>query len=111
MKSVLKSCTLWFSVISLLIIFFNIYGMDLRNMLLIEFNPLLSMISNIKPLDTIMNSGFSIYRDASVFGPISIYWYFANLISFVFYGAIIDAFRLWLNNLYEDDGLHAVARR
>lgn len=80
MKKIVSYCTFWLVIISILLITINITGYDDKNILLIGFNPLLTIIVYIEPFRSIL------WND----GP-NLNIYIAHLLSSILYGITIDS--------------------
>ena len=77
-------------MISCFIIFMHQIGQDSKNIVLIQFNPILLVLErNILDL---MNKGYQI-PSGNLSGTISIYWYIGSVVTFAFYGGVIDMIR------------------
>lgn len=85
-----------FTFIFLLLSFFRIFmhqvGQDSFSIVLIELNPILSLISYFDTGLALLNSGRQIPAN-TVAGSISINWYIGSVITFLLYGAITDFIR------------------
>ena len=94
MKKIFKTCTFWFMVIALLIIFMHQIGQDSKSIMLIGFNPVLNMIASNEALNQFMQSGPEVTCNTIV-GTISIYWYIGSVLTLMGYGLCLDGF-WWL---------------
>jgi len=89
MRKVLGSFIFWFGIISLLIIYMNYRGQDEKNIALIGLNPILFKIVYIEPFRTWLNSG-TVMRYFLGEPSATLNIYLAHLLTFLFYGLIID---------------------
>ncbi|MCL2113110.1 hypothetical protein [Lactococcus protaetiae] len=103
MKKVITLFTFWGVVVSLLIILLHQVGQDSKSFILIALNPILFMLGQGEESLTFMNSGFQINAQ-TIDGMISIYWYIASILTFAFYGGIIDFMRYTIKRK-RDDGV------
>lgn len=94
MKIIMKSFTFWCIVISIFEIFMHQVGQDSKSIVLIGFNPVLKMIANTQgTLYTRMDSGWQVSCNTIV-GQISIYWYIGSVVTFMFYGIVLDGIKM-----------------
>lgn len=94
MKKIMKSFTFWCIVISILEIFMHQVGQDSKSIVLIGFNPVLKMIINTHgTLYTLIESGWQVSCNTIV-GYISIYWYIGSVVTFMFYGIVLDGIKM-----------------
>ena len=94
MKKIMKSFTFWCIVISIFEIFMHQVGQDSKSIVLIGFNPVLKMIANTQgTLYNLMDSGCQVSCNTIV-GQISIYWYIGSVVTFMFYGSILDGIKM-----------------
>lgn len=89
----LKSFTFYFIVLSVFIILGHYVGGDSKNIALIHFNPILSKLQYTSFGKHYLNSGPIVYCN-TISGKISVYWYVAQFITSVFYGAVLDFIKL-----------------
>lgn len=87
MKKIFSYCTFWLIIISILLILINAIGYDDKNILLLGFNPILSIIVYTEPFRSI------IWND----GP-TLNMYIAHLIISTIYGLTIDSIIHTINN-------------
>ena len=94
MKKTIKSFTFWCIVISVFEIFMHQIGQDSKSIILIGFNPVLKMIADPQgTLYALMNSGWQVSCNTIV-GQISIYWYIGSVVTFMFYGIVLDGIKM-----------------
>lgn len=89
MKKVLKSCTFYFMLASLLIIFTHYIGKDSHGIVLFELNPIINSLRYTNFADNVIRTG-PIITCGSLIGYIPIYWYFIHFITFILYGIVLD---------------------
>lgn len=96
MKKIMKSFIFWCIVISIFEIFMHQVGQDSKSIVLIRFNPVLKMIANTQgTLYTLMDSDWQVSCNTIV-GQISIYWYIGSVVTFMFYGIVLDGLKFSL---------------
>lgn len=90
MKTKIYNPILIMTILSLLIITVHLLGFDSYSTILIGVNPILNILSKVKVVRLFLNSGFLIpVCNKPGLNGISVYWYIASLLSFIFYGIII----------------------
>jgi hypothetical protein len=92
-KVIVKSCTVWFSILAGVQIWMHQIGRDSKSIVLISLNPILSAFSSNDCLREFMNGGPKIPSN-TIIGEISIYWYIASFLSLFITGLVIDVIRL-----------------
>jgi hypothetical protein len=90
MKRVFKSCAFWGAVMSCIIIVMHQIGQDSHNIMLIHFNPVLSVLER-SSRDSFI-SGFRVPA-GNLAGSMPIYLYIGSVITLAFYGGVIDLIR------------------
>ena len=100
MKKILKSFTFYFMLLSLFIIYMHYVGYDSKNIMLIHLNPILSELQYTNFAKEVLNSGRLVYC-RTISGQISIYWYVAQFITFIFYGMIFDFIKMIVKRLVQ----------
>ncbi|WP_099157506.1 hypothetical protein [Virgibacillus ndiopensis] len=80
----LKLFSFWLSIISLMIIIYNILGYDDNNVLLIKLNPVLNEVINMEPYSNWMVNVQENKLQATS--------YVVHFFTFLIYGLIIDSF-------------------
>lgn len=93
MRKIFKSCTFWFLLLGLFIIYMHQIGQDSFSIVLFGVNPILAAFADSKIGSMIMDSGVQIQCN-TVAGSISVYWYIGTMITFFLYGGIIDFIRV-----------------
>ena len=88
MKKICKSFTFVFLILSIIIITFNLMGMDDKNLMLIGLNPIIMNIVYDEPFRSI------IWSD----GP-TIYMYILHLFTYMIYGGVIDIIVCFIKKL------------
>ena len=74
-------------------------GQDSKSIVLIGFNPLLNMIADSQgSLYGLMGSGWQVPCN-TITGHISIYWYIGSVVTFLFYGIVLDGINLLFHKL------------
>lgn len=74
-------------------------GQDSKSIILIGFNPLLNMIADSQgSLYTFMYSGWQVPCN-TITGQISIYWYVGSVLTFLFYGVVLDGMKMLFRKL------------
>jgi hypothetical protein len=91
-KTILTSFTFYFIFLSLLTIYTHYSGGDSKSIGLIWLNPILNNLCYTDFADNVLMQGPIIKVD-TIAGEISVYWYVAHLITFIFYGAVLDGFK------------------
>lgn len=98
MKKIVKSFTLYFALLSLLIIYMHYIGYDSKNIILIHTNPVLSNLQYTDFAKHVLNSG-PIINCRTISGSISLFWYIAQFITFILYGIICDLLKFIIKKL------------
>lgn len=94
MKKIIKSFTFWCMVIAIFEVCMHQIGQDSKSILLIGCNPLLKMIADTRgALFALMESGWQLSCD-TIAGQISVYWYIGSLVTFMFYGLVLDGIKV-----------------
>lgn len=94
MKKIMKSFTFWCLIISVTEIFMHQIGQDSKSTVLIGFNPLLNMIADSQgSLYDLMGSSWQVPCN-TINGQISIYWYIGSVLTFLFYGIVLDGIKM-----------------
>lgn len=73
-------------------------GYDSKNITLIHLNPILSKLQYNDFAKDVLNSG-PLVNCRTISGEISIYWYIAQFITFIFYGMVFDFIKLVIKKL------------
>lgn len=93
MKKLRLSFPFWFQMISFFEIFMHQIGQDSKSIVLIGLNPLLDMIADSQGyLYNLLESGRQIPCN-TITGQISIYWYLGSVLTFLFYGIVLEGIR------------------
>lgn len=91
MKKIMKSFTFWCIMISIFEIFMHQIGQDSKSIVLIRFNPLLNILADSQSsFYNLMCSGWQVPCN-TITGQISVYWYIGSVLTFLFYGFVLDA--------------------
>lgn len=99
MKKIIKSFPFWCLIIAVLEIFMHQIGQDSKSIILIGFNPLLNMIADSQgSLYTFMDTGWQVPCN-TITGQISIYWYVGSVLTFLFYGVVLDGMKMLFRKL------------
>lgn len=94
MKKIIRSFTFWCLIVSVFEIFMHQIGQDSKSIVLIQFNPLLNMIADsYGSFYHFMNSGWQMPCN-TITGHISIYWHIGSVVTFLFYGMVLDGTRM-----------------
>lgn len=94
-----KTFTFWCLVLSVFGIFMHQIGQDSKSIVLIRFNPLLNMIAGAQgPLYEMMGSGRQVPCN-TITGQISIYWYIGSVLTFLFYGIVLEGIKMLFHKL------------
>ncbi len=94
MKKIMKYFTFWCLIISVTEIFMHQIGQDSKSTVLIGFNPLLNMIADSQgSLYDLMGSGWQVPCN-TINGQISIYCYIGSVLTFLFYGIVLDGIKM-----------------
>ena len=94
LKKAIKSFTFWCLIISVFEIFMHQIGQDSKSIVLIGFNPILNIISDSQGfLYNFMGSGWQVPCN-TITGQISIYWYIGSIVTFSFYGVVLDGIKM-----------------
>lgn len=94
LKKIMKSFTFWCLIISVFEIFMHQIGQDSKSIVLIRINPLLNMIADSQgSLYNLMGSGWQVPCN-TITGQISIYWYMGSVLTFLFYGIVLDGIKM-----------------
>ena len=95
----MRSFTFWSLIISVFEIFMHQIGQDSKSIVLIGFNPILNMISDSQGfLYGFMGSGWQVPCN-TITGQISIYWYIGSIVTFLFYGVVLDGIKMLFRKL------------
>jgi hypothetical protein len=98
MKRILTSFTFYFVLLSIFTIYMHYVGYDSKNIMLIHLNLILSQLQYTDFAKNVLNSG-PLVNCKTISGSISVYWYIAQFITFIFYGIICDFFKLVIKKL------------
>ena len=90
LKKLLKSFTFWFVIISLLGIYMHQTGGDSKSIVLKYCNPILRFLTNWDKANEFMSTGFKVACKTIGARSISIYWYIGSVLTWAFYGAVLD---------------------
>lgn len=93
MKKIMKSFTFWCLIFSFFEIFMHQIGQDSKSIVLIRLNPLLNVIADQDTLYNLMDSGWQVPCN-TITGQISIYWYIGAVLTFLFYGIVLDGIKM-----------------
>lgn len=92
-EKIMKSFTFWCLIFSFFEIFMHQIGQDSKSIVLIRLNPLLNVIADQDTLYNLMDLGWQVPCN-TITGQISVYWYIGAVLTFLFYGIVLDKIKM-----------------